>query len=212
MEIQRSPSDPSLVNTRLGNRVALGLLLVGLAWAGVAEAQEAPAEAEPEAAAEPQAEPAPAPVEALGSPVAPSAAQRSAAHRLANLHIDELALQREQDAASQQRLLAVALYTGGVALSVASVSMLVVSALQGACVAEADLGCYDVPEYIIGGLGTAVIAAVLMSGATFADRRASYLDERAREHEDELDERRRTLERQVGLAVGPTSVRLTLTF
>ncbi|WP_236515316.1 hypothetical protein [Sandaracinus amylolyticus] len=150
--------------------------------------------------------------EQLDSPVAPSAEQRSAARRLAGLQIDELALQREMDAAGQERLLAVALYVGGVGLAVASASTLVIAALQSACVAEADLGCYDAPEWIIGGLATALVSAVLLSGASFADRRASYLERQSDTHRDDLEERRRTLERQVGLALGPTAIRLTIEF
>ncbi|WP_157068814.1 hypothetical protein [Sandaracinus amylolyticus] len=204
-------------------RLALAgcVLVFGLACSGVARAQD-PAEALGAPSSEaPSARPdeAPAanevpsaPASALDSPVTPSAEQRSAARQLASLQIDELALQREMDAAGQERLLAVALYVGGVGLAVASVSTLVIAALQSACVAEADLGCYDAPEWIIGGLATALVSAVLLSGASFADRRAGYLERRSDTHRDDLEERRRTLERRVGLALGPTAVRVTIEF
>lgn len=195
---------------------ALMVTLFVLGASATAYAQDAEAEAVPEAEAEPvPAVPDPPPARAaeeLGAPATPEASRIDAARRLANLSIDEAAIDRLRGAAEGQRILSTSLYVGGIALTFASVSLFVVSALQGACVAEADLGCYDASEYLVGGLASGAIGAVLLSGAGFADRRAGYLEGQVRERELDLEERRERLERRVGLALGPTSIHLRVTF
>lgn len=199
---------PTAVTTR-----ALVLAVMLLGASATAGAQDAPAEVAPRPASERVAEPASrSGASDLGAPTAPEPSRMDAARRLASLAIDEAAIERQRGGASGERVLATSLYVGGVTIVFASVSLFVISALQGACVAEADLGCYDASEYMVGGLASGAIGAVLLSGAGFADRRAGFLEGRVREREIELEERRDLLQRRVGLALGPTSIHLRVSF
>lgn len=148
---------------------------------------------------------------ALDAPVAPPMAPRDAAQMLANIELEELALAREEDGIDGDRTLSIALYVGGIGLTIGAVAMLVAAVLQGVCVSE-EFGCYDAPQLIIGGVPVALVGALILSGASLTSARVGIRERALRPRRDSLDEQRRRLERRVGLAVGPGSLRVSVAF
>lgn len=176
--------------------------------------EAAPDEAEvpgSDALPEPDEVAEPSPSRQLDAPMPPSLAPRDIAMQLANLELEELALQRESDSIGSDRTLSIALYVGGIGLTIASVAMLVAAVLQGACVSE-EFGCYDAPQYIIGGVPVALIGALILSGASTINSRVGIRERALRPRREAVEEQRRTLERRVGLAIGPGSLRLSVAF
>lgn len=194
---QSAPAEPPAVDATREDAPAAGI--------PAAEAGDA----EPRIPEPPSTETAPS--RSLDAPVAPVMAPRDAAQQLANLAIEEHALAREDSAIDADRAIAIALYVGGIGLTVASVAMLVASVLQAACVSE-EFGCYDAPQYIIGGVPVALVGALVLSGAGTTDARIGMRARAVTARRDVLEEQRRRLERRVGLAIGPGSVRLSVSF
>lgn len=137
---------------------------------------------------------------------APAEASRRSVRELANLEIQELALERDIGQADLQQVLSVMLYVGAVGGAIASVALALGTVFEAICV-DGDIDdCLDGPSYIAGAIPTALVTATLFIGATLyqrrVDARRSVYDERRRE----IHERRQRLEHDLGLALGPTSI------
>nr|MDQ3031624.1 hypothetical protein [Myxococcota bacterium] len=152
-----------------------------------------------------------APSHALDAPLPPPMAPRDIAQQLANLDVEEIALAREDAAIAVDRTTAVALYIGGIGLTIGSVAMLVAAVLQASCVSE-EFGCYDAPQYIIGGVPTALVGALILSGAGTTDARIGMRERAVSTRRDVLEDQRHRLERRVGLAIGPGSLHVSIAF
>jgi hypothetical protein len=148
--------------------------------------------------------------EVLGVPRAPNLPP-DIAQRFSSLEFEERELMRATNVVETDRMITLALYIGGVGLTIGSVAMLVSAVLQGACVSD-DFGCYSAREFIMGGIPVALVGGVLLSGAALTDARIGIRERTLDARRESLEERRRSLERSVGLALGPASVELRISF
>ena len=148
--------------------------------------------------------------ETLGIPRAPNFPP-DIAQQFSSLEFEERALAHDTSAVEADRRIALALYIGGVGLTIGSVAMLISAVLQGTCVSE-DFGCYSAREFIMGGIPVALVGGVLLSGAALTDARIGMRERALDARRESLEERRRALERRVGLAMGPASLELWVVF
>jgi len=215
---------------------------VGPARGGPAEPGPGEPRVEPRAAAEPgpvlprEGSGATAgPAAALAAPVAPvsparggrpeaervapgarslDSASRSRAlweQSLGNLALEEQEIERDRRGAQGEVAIAVGLYVGGAFLSLVGAGLLVGIVLDLACPPVA-LPCADTASYFAGFLPTAAVATVVLFGAVTAGdgahSRHLELDRRTRQ----VEERRRSLEQRLRVAIGPGLLGLRVDF
>lgn len=148
--------------------------------------------------------------ELLGLPRAPDHPV-DLGERFSSLEFEERELAREASMMQSDRMITLSLYIGGITLTIGSVAMLVSAVLQGTCVSE-DFGCYSAREFVMGGIPVALVGGIILSGAALRDARVGARERALDVRREALEERRRRLERQAGLALGPASLELRVTF
>jgi hypothetical protein len=84
--------------------------------------------------------------------------------------------------------------------------------MEAVCINGIIDECVDGAAFLTGAIPTAVVAATLLIGASFAERGARTRHRELDVRERELGERRRALERRVGLALGPLSFGVRVAF
>jgi hypothetical protein len=141
---------------------------------------------------------------------APVEISQAALRSLANLDVHELALDRDRGSNDFDQLVAITLYVGGVALSIAGVSLIVGVIFEAACVNGLVDECADGPAFVSAAIPVSVGAAVLLAGATIIQRRVDTWDRDLDARERELEGERERREREVGLAIGPGSLGLRI--